>query len=83
MAHAFVKHPSQPATRSPDLQMRKVANSGVDELLILWQVKRACAHAGWAIYKEQHVLWALLLFLSQTVWAAGKTGQRVLDHVSD
>lgn len=39
--------------------------------------------AGWAIYKEQHVLWALLLFLCQTVWAAGRTGQRVLDHVSD
>ncbi|CAL5224011.1 g6630 [Coccomyxa viridis] len=39
--------------------------------------------SGWAIYKEQHVLWALLLFLCQTVWAAGRTGQRVLDHVSD
>ena len=43
----------------------------------------SCPYAGWAIYKEQHMLWAALLFLSQTVWAAGRTGQRVLDHVSD
>lgn len=41
------------------------------------------AASGWAIYKEHHVTWALLLYLSQTAWAAVKTGQKVVDHVSD
>lgn len=27
--------------------------------------------------------WALLLYLGQTLWAAGRTGLRVVEHVSD
>jgi hypothetical protein len=40
-------------------------------------------HAAWAVYKEQTFLWALVLYVSQTVWAALRTGQRVVEHVSD
>jgi hypothetical protein len=35
------------------------------------------------VYKEQHYIWALVLYLAQTLWAALRTGQRVVDHVSD
>ncbi|KAK9902062.1 hypothetical protein WJX75_003035 [Coccomyxa subellipsoidea] len=41
------------------------------------------AASGWAVYKEQHYLWALILYVAQTLWAALKTGQRVAEHVSD
>ena len=39
--------------------------------------------AAWAIYKEQHGTWVMVLYLCQTLWAAGRTGQKVVDHVSD
>ncbi len=39
--------------------------------------------AGWAIYKEQSYIWALVLYVAQTAWAALKTGQRVVEHLSD
>lgn len=39
--------------------------------------------AGWAIYKKQHVTWVLVLYLCQTLWAAGMTGRTVAKYVSD
>lgn len=41
------------------------------------------AASGWAIYKEQSYIWALVLYVAQTAWAALKTGQRVAEHMSD
>ncbi|CAK0737986.1 hypothetical protein CVIRNUC_000977 [Coccomyxa viridis] len=41
------------------------------------------AASAWAIYKEQHGTWVMVLYLCQTLWAAGRTGQKVVDHVSD
>ena len=42
-----------------------------------------CTRAAWAVYKEQHFVWALVLYMAQIIWAGLRTGQRVADHVSD